>query len=461
MGPAGTAVEATVLGLRPGFYVFRLQAKGKRGFSTLSANSSQKCLLPDLAEQAVHLRVLQQLIVEVGRMRLEELAKAADAARASAVHEDHPLLREAGELLSQKERQSHKQSFREVKIALRRLHARVQLEYAPGIVRAIEDALHIGVPQDSPPIRSAYQSLDKLLKAEEKQQSLANLRVNRMQEFQEAKTTLHEIIDLKIGGPCLDATLKDALKAGFVETDPLVQIARHAQRVEEVQQDFEYEDTDDPLQKNNFQELREHVLWASSCGKHRAVKALLSQRANPNEADDEGASPLLFAVNSQSIACVRVLLEGNALPNQADACGRTPLLACVAHDDCLRSVAMLVHVGADVHAHDSQGMTALHVAVMHRQVKIAKILLDCGAAPDAWTAKGKTPYTLASELPNCKARDKLMSLLEKALKSLDADETSIECSLDDSISFGDRKPVRMSERKNNRMLTLSRYSEML
>jgi ankyrin repeat protein len=58
-----------------------------------------------------------------------------------------------------------------------------------------------------------------------------------------------------------------------------------------------------------------------------AVKLLLEHRADPSQATQNGATPLIIASFNGHVEAVKLLLEHRADPSQARKDGATPLLA--------------------------------------------------------------------------------------------------------------------------------------
>ncbi|XP_065193738.1 ankycorbin-like [Sycon ciliatum] len=55
------------------------------------------------------------------------------------------------------------------------------------------------------------------------------------------------------------------------------------------------------------------------------MRHLLDSKANPNQPDEEGKTPLHYAIEQGRIDCMRHLLDSKANPNQPDEDGNTPL----------------------------------------------------------------------------------------------------------------------------------------
>ncbi len=129
--------------------------------------------------------------------------------------------------------------------------------------------------------------------------------------------------------------------------------------------------------------------------------------------DAGGFSPLLFAARHGDIESARALLAAGADVNDRAADGNSALVVAAMSGN-ERLAAFLLGQGADPDAAGA-GYTALHAAVLRSQPDLARALLAAGANPDAplvrgtpvprWTyqfvftlrEKGATPFTLAAK----------------------------------------------------------------
>ncbi len=118
-------------------------------------------------------------------------------------------------------------------------------------------------------------------------------------------------------------------------------------------------------------ESRRSFHAASAEGDTSAVRALLSQGADPNVVDDHGLSALHHAVLGGRLETVRVLIERGANPDAKGTVGR-----------------------------EGAAWTPLHLAAVHNQVECARFLLEAGADPDPADQIGQTPLFLAAGQEN-------------------------------------------------------------
>ena len=111
---------------------------------------------------------------------------------------------------------------------------------------------------------------------------------------------------------------------------------------------------------------------------------------------------LVNAVKNRDLATVRTLLKQKADPNAADVDGTTPLI-WAAHNGDSEIGKLLVAAGANVKATNRYGVNALVEAATLGDVAMMEVLLKGGADPNSTYAAGETPLMLASRTGNVNA----------------------------------------------------------
>jgi ankyrin repeat protein len=104
--------------------------------------------------------------------------------------------------------------------------------------------------------------------------------------------------------------------------------------------------------------------------------------ADPNRRNDDGSTPLQWAVYNNDVAAVKRLLRAGADLKLANNYGATPmsLAAEVGNTEMLK---VLLEAGADADSPNPEGQTALLAVARTGIVEAAQVLLKAGAAVDA------------------------------------------------------------------------------
>lgn len=118
-----------------------------------------------------------------------------------------------------------------------------------------------------------------------------------------------------------------------------------------------------------------------------------------------GDTALHLAAAGYRVEIVRILLDAGADPNAAANHRRSSPLHYASDGSTSRpaskeeqqvsTIACLLGAGADIHAQDKNGATALHRAVRTRSSAAVRFLLRHGADPTIRNKPGSTPFHLA------------------------------------------------------------------
>jgi ankyrin repeat protein len=123
------------------------------------------------------------------------------------------------------------------------------------------------------------------------------------------------------------------------------------------------------------------VMAAALFGDARVVEILLSHHADPNVKGPGGTTALIWAV--PDLAKVRALLDRGAAVNARTETERTALLVAASYPRTSDLLRLLLERGADLHAQDRGGATALSLALRSADVEVVRFLVDRGLDPAA------------------------------------------------------------------------------
>jgi ankyrin repeat protein len=127
---------------------------------------------------------------------------------------------------------------------------------------------------------------------------------------------------------------------------------------------------------------------------------------------------LVTAVKNRDIAAVRTLLKQHGDPNSADVDGTTPLI-WAAHNGESEIGRLLIAAGANVKATNRYGVSALIEAATIGNAGLIEALLKAGADPNSTYAAGETALMLAARTGNLTA---VKLLLDRGANVNGADE---------------------------------------
>ncbi len=172
---------------------------------------------------------------------------------------------------------------------------------------------------------------------------------------------------------------------------------------------------------------------------HEATQAMLERGANPKHRAKDGATPFLAAVEkyheeeyrnedkeySFFKKVLEVLRDNGADPNQGDNNGSTPLHFAVARKDETLVKLLVKKYGADVNAVDDEGITPLFLAIDEKDEEVTRLLIINGADPyqpcyDPWGNKKRKFQTMVEF-----AKSKRYWSIEKAIKD-ELDKAELE-----------------------------------
>lgn len=151
---------------------------------------------------------------------------------------------------------------------------------------------------------------------------------------------------------------------------------------------------------------RTGLMRAISKNNYEMAVDQIKRGANVNAADNNGNTPLIYALNNRKrpLIFVTLLLSHGAQANGANKEGNTPLLLAInalPRNERLAIVTQLLAKGADQNSRDKKLNTPLHKAIMNGDVELIKLLKN-GFASDLKNSQGLTAAQLAIKRGNKK-----------------------------------------------------------
>jgi len=140
------------------------------------------------------------------------------------------------------------------------------------------------------------------------------------------------------------------------------------------------------------------LLWLAHWNDVESADLLLKAGADANAANDFRMTPLSQACTNGSFEFVRLLLKSGANPNTAIATGETPLMTC-AKTGNVDTVRLLVEYGAAVNATEpAQSQTAIMWAAAERHADVVSALIAAHADLKAHSKEGFTPIHFSARV---------------------------------------------------------------
>lgn len=133
-----------------------------------------------------------------------------------------------------------------------------------------------------------------------------------------------------------------------------------------------------------------NLMIAASKGYSGEIRRLIAQGAEKDAQTVEGATPLIFAVNSNKPEAVRTLLSYEPDVDKMTNSHETALLIAV-KNMYFEIAEMLIREGADINLQDSKGATALHYASLYGYLDMVDMLLYYDALMNIKASDGSTP----------------------------------------------------------------------
>ena len=191
------------------------------------------------------------------------------------------------------------------------------------------------------------------------------------------------------------------------------------------------------LAKTYFSKRETILIQACEKGYTASVQALIDAKADLNQGDKDGVTPLFIACKNGNIEIIKALIAGGSDGNKADVNkarttdGTTPLhVACDSGN--IEIVKALIAGGSDVNkARRTDGATPLHFACKKSgNIEIFQALIVAGAKLDQVKKDGATPLHVACDSGNIEILQALIeggSDVNKALTKDGATPLHVAC----------------------------------
>jgi hypothetical protein len=124
------------------------------------------------------------------------------------------------------------------------------------------------------------------------------------------------------------------------------------------------------------------------------VKILLQEGAYVDILDDDGGTPLIWAVFNRNMVIIKLLVEAGTKIDHADNWGWTSLHYAACHN-ATEILELLLDHKANINETNSEGRTPLHIAAIHGNEESVKLLLERGANYHLTSKDNQTPVQLA------------------------------------------------------------------
>ena len=131
--------------------------------------------------------------------------------------------------------------------------------------------------------------------------------------------------------------------------------------------------------------------WNVESASEALMKMLLDAKADPNARDENGNTPLHWAVRGGRLGAIQVFGTSQSISDQRAAREQAEI------ELDIRKMRNLIGAGASLNLPNRLGDTPLHVAVEKGSIMKVEVLLDSGADPDVKDRNGDTALHLVAD----------------------------------------------------------------
>ena len=169
-----------------------------------------------------------------------------------------------------------------------------------------------------------------------------------------------------------------------------------------------------------------------------ALKRFVNACADINYPDDDGYSPLIVVIRSNTVDLAECLINLGANVNRADNDGVTPLMWTVREIDDIKLLRLLLTKSVLLDVQDVDGNSALHYAAKVGNVAIVREIVRAGAHLDTVNDEGETPLMLASLYNN----DIVVKVLTSVGSNMNQRRSDGDSALDIAVAENNTDTVR-------------------
>lgn len=137
------------------------------------------------------------------------------------------------------------------------------------------------------------------------------------------------------------------------------------------------------------------LMFAALGDRTTIVQRLLELKVDTDAQGSNGWSAMTIAAAKGYTSLIETLASAGAEVNARDVYGWTPIMRAVDNGHWSAVLLMSTLAGIDLDNQDEAGNTALHHAVVHKNIDMVKQLISRGAARDIENHAQQTPYQLA------------------------------------------------------------------
>lgn len=156
------------------------------------------------------------------------------------------------------------------------------------------------------------------------------------------------------------------------------------------------------------------IIKAAGDGDINTVQRLLAEGQNINEADSNGATPLMYAIWGGKVDLAKYLIESGADIKAKDSRGYDAFSYAIDYKQ-IEIIKRLLDKGVNINSTDSSGKKALARAVSYKNYELINTLIDKGADIESKDSSGRTPlFDAVLEISNVTEANVFKRLASKA-----------------------------------------------